>query len=53
MIVLVFIGVIIPTAMIVAAVLWGWKNGTLTETPQDRYDWDFEQLVARFYAKAP
>lgn len=48
MVILVLVGVLIPTATIVAAVIWGWSNGTLRETAQERYDWDFEKIVARF-----
>ncbi len=47
MIVLAVISVILPAVMILATVIWGWKNGTLSETDQDRYDWDFERIVNR------
>ena len=47
MIVLAVISVILPAVMILATVIWGWKNGTLSETAQDRYDWDFERIVNR------
>ncbi len=47
MLVLVVVGVLIPAVTILSAVVWGAIHGTLAETPQDRYDWDFEQIVRR------
>lgn len=41
------IGVLFPSTIILATVAWGWRHGTLSETPQERYDWDFEQIVRR------
>jgi len=41
------IGVLFPLTIILATVAWGWRHGTLSETPQERYDWDFEQIVRR------
>lgn len=48
MIVLLVVSVLIPSATILSAVMWGWRNGTLGESAQDRFDWDFEQIVNRF-----
>ncbi len=45
MIVLAVVVVLIPAATIVLAVAWGWKHGTLSESPQDLYDWDFERMI--------
>ena len=47
MIVLVVVGVLLPSAAILVTILWGWRHGTLKETTQERYDWDFEQIVSR------
>jgi hypothetical protein len=41
------IGVLLPFTIILATVAWGWRHGTLSETPQERYDWEFEQIVRR------
>ncbi|MDH3605616.1 MAG: hypothetical protein OER12_01320 [Acidimicrobiia bacterium] len=48
MIVLAVIGALIPALTILLAVGWGWRNGTLVESAQDRVDWDFERIVDRF-----
>ncbi len=45
MIVVVVVSVVLPTVTILVAILWGWRHGTLKETTQERYDWDFEQIV--------
>ncbi len=45
--VLVIVGPILPSLTILVSVIWGWRNGTLTETTQDRYDWDFERIVSQ------
>lgn len=47
MVVLIVVCVLLPSLTILASVLWGWKHGTLVETPQDRYDLDFERIVNR------
>ncbi len=47
MIVVAIVGVLLPSIAILVATLWGWRHGTLFETAQDRYDWDFEQIVRR------
>ncbi len=47
MIVLVIVGALLPAVTILTAVAWGWRHGTLIETPQDRDDWEFERIVSR------
>ena len=47
MIVLAVVGVILPAVTILTVVGWGWRHGTLTETRQDRDDWEFERIVGR------
>lgn len=32
-------------AIILSALTWGWANGTLVETPQERVDYQFELIV--------
>jgi hypothetical protein len=39
--------VVTPVLTIVASVAWGWRNGTLAESPQERMDWEFERIVRR------
>jgi hypothetical protein len=39
--------VIAAFAIVVTAFAWGWVNGTLVETPQERVDYQFEQIVQR------
>ncbi len=36
---------LLPTVTILAIVAWGWRHGTLSETLQERFDWEFEQIV--------
>lgn len=36
-------------AVMAFAVAWGWRNGTLAETPQERYDHEFERIAARLH----
>ena len=31
--------------IILSALAWGWANGTLVETPQERIDHQFELIV--------
>jgi hypothetical protein len=38
---------LLPSMAILATIAWGWRHGTLSETPQERYDWEFEQIVRR------
>ena len=33
--------------IVLATVIWGWANGTLGETPQERIDHQFENIVRR------
>ena len=40
--------VAVPVFTILTSVAWGWKNGTLVETAQERTDWEFERIVSRF-----
>lgn len=40
--------VVLPVLTIVSSLAWGWKHGTLTESAQDRCDWEFEKIVRRF-----
>ncbi len=47
MIVLVLVGALLPSMTILVIILWGWRHGTLRETPQERNDWEFEQIVRR------
>ncbi len=47
MIILMVVGILLPSVTILAAIVWGWRHGTLNETAQDRYDWDFERIVSR------
>ena len=32
-------------AIVLSTVAWAWANGTLTETPQERIDHQFELIV--------
>lgn len=32
-------------AIVLATVAWAWANGTLGETPQERFDRQFESIV--------
>ena len=32
-------------AIALGAVVWAWANGTLVETPQERIDRQFDQIV--------
>lgn len=47
MIVVVVVGVLLPLMTILATVAWGWRHGTLIETPQERSDREFEEIVRR------
>ncbi len=48
MIVVAVIGLIIPVLVILAALAWGWKHGTLTETVQEQYDRRFDEIVRQW-----
>jgi hypothetical protein len=37
------------TAM-VAALAWGWSNGTLHTSEQERFDLEFERIARRFHS---
>lgn len=39
--------VVAPVLTIVTSVAWGWRNGTLVESPQERIDREFERIVRR------
>ena len=32
-------------AIVLVAMVWAWANGTLVETPQERIDRQFDQIV--------
>lgn len=34
-------------AIVLGAIAWGWANGTLVESPQERVDHEFEFIVSR------
>ena len=34
-------------AIVLGAFVWGWTNDTLMETPQERFDHQFEAIVRR------
>jgi hypothetical protein len=33
--------------VIVATFAWGWRNGTLAETMQERFDHEFDRIALR------
>ena len=35
-------------AIVLGTVAWGWANGTLGDTQQERVDHQFERIVRRF-----
>jgi hypothetical protein len=37
--------VFIAFSIVLGAFVWGWANGTLGETPQERFDRQFELIV--------
>jgi hypothetical protein len=39
--------VVASVGVIVGAVAWGWRNGTLGETPQERFDREFDRIARR------
>jgi hypothetical protein len=39
--------VITSLVIMAGAVSWGWRNGTVRETAQERYDREFERIVRR------
>ena len=47
MIILPVVLVLLPTMTIVAMFAWGWRHGTLAESPQERYDRQFAEIVSR------
>ncbi len=40
--------VAVPILTILSSVAWGWRNGTLVETTQERTDWEFEMIVRHY-----
>lgn len=44
--------VFLAVTIIVAAVAWGWRNGTLHTTEQERVDIEFERIVHRLHPRA-
>lgn len=43
----VVVGMLVPFVTILATLVWAWRQGTLRETGQERYDRHFEQIVRR------
>ena len=40
-------GVVASVGVMAGAVAWAWRSGTLFETPQERYDHEFERITQR------
>ena len=40
-------GVVTSVGVIAGTVAWAWRWGTLFETPQERYDHEFERITQR------
>ncbi len=47
---MIVIGTLVATALAIMAGAFGWgrANGTLSETPQERVDREFDRIVAAF-----
>lgn len=48
--IMIVIGTLVATALAIMAGAFGWgrANGTLSETPQERVDREFDRIVAAF-----
>jgi hypothetical protein len=40
-------GVVTSVGVMAGTVAWAWRSGTLFETPQERYDHEFERITQR------
>lgn len=40
--------VLLSTQIVLAALAWGWRNGTLHVSEQERVDMEFDRIVRRF-----
>lgn len=38
-------GVVTSVGVMAGTVAWAWRSGTLFETPQERYDHEFERIT--------
>ena len=38
---------VLALMIVTAALAWGWPNGTLHTTEQERFDMEFERIVRR------